>query len=81
MLGPSDTVADEVKGGRRLTVEAELARGRRRRPTEGARRHSVDRCNTPYYDSSNLSLITVISILVMHYTLELINSESSQRDF
>jgi hypothetical protein len=38
-------------------------------------------CNTPCYGSSNLSLITVISGLVMHYAPELINSESSKRDF
>jgi hypothetical protein len=37
--------------------------------------------NTPCYDSPNISLITIISSLVMHYVLELINSESSQRDF
>jgi hypothetical protein len=29
----------------------------------------------------NISLITIISGLVVHYTLELINLESSQRDF
>jgi hypothetical protein len=37
--------------------------------------------NTPCYGSPNLSLITIISGLVMHYVLELINSESSQMDF
>jgi hypothetical protein len=38
-------------------------------------------CNTPCYGSPNLSLITVINGLVMPYALELINSESSQREF
>jgi hypothetical protein len=38
-------------------------------------------CNTPCYGSPNLSLIIIIKGLFMHYTLKLINSESSQRDF
>jgi hypothetical protein len=38
-------------------------------------------CNTLYYSSSNLSLITIISGLVMHDATGLINSEWSQRLF
>jgi hypothetical protein len=38
-------------------------------------------CNTPCYVSPNLSLITIISGLVMHDVIGLINSESSQRHF
>jgi hypothetical protein len=38
-------------------------------------------CNTPCYDSPNLSLITITNSLVMHYMPQLINSEFSQRDF
>jgi hypothetical protein len=50
-------------------------------PTLVACHDSSHTCNTPCYGSPNLSLITVISGLVMHYVLELINSESSQSDF
>jgi hypothetical protein len=38
---------------------------------------SVAECSTPCYDSPNLSLITIIKGLVMHYTTGLIHSESS----
>jgi hypothetical protein len=36
-------------------------------------RSREDECNTPCFSSPNLSLITIISSLVMHYVPELFN--------
>jgi hypothetical protein len=43
--------------------------------------HQLRYCNTPYYSSPNLTLITIISSLVMRDAAGLINSKSSQRPF